>query len=134
MRSLASIVGVLALAGLLAGCTSAGVAVTDSTRPVRAGEYEPLGKTAGSSWAGYMYILNFIPIHFGEHDCAGAARDDALEKAPGSDALVDVVADRMIVVLPIPIVHVILTITDVEGQAIKTKPVERQTPGTGGGR
>lgn len=120
----------LALAAT-AGCTVSGAEVIASTRPMKAGEGEVLGKATGTSWAGYVYVLNFIPIHFGDHDCAGRARDAALEGQPGADALRDAVMDQTVVLLPIPLLHVILTITDVEGDAVKTAPARPPAGGRG---
>ena len=105
----------------LAGCVSSGVEVVPSTRPVRAGEYQSLGPASGTSVGGYFYVLSFIPIHFGELDLAGHARNEALKSVPGADALVNAVMDRTLYFIPIPLLHVLMTITDVEGEAVKVQ-------------
>jgi hypothetical protein len=104
----------------LAGCISSGVEVVPSTKPVRPGEYQVLGPAEGTSVAGYFYVLSFIPIHFGELDVAGHAKGEALRSVPGSDALVDAVMDRALYFIPIPLFHILMTITTVEGTAVKT--------------
>ncbi|MCO5170353.1 MAG: hypothetical protein M9894_28790 [Planctomycetes bacterium] len=121
-RGLAAALAIVTAGAVAAGCRTAGVAVLGSTRPMRPGGYEVKGDAKGTSWSGYFYVLHLIPIHFGPVDPAGRARDAALEDFPGADAMVDVVMDRMMVFLPIPIVHVVLTITDVEGQAVRALP------------
>lgn len=121
-RVLAAALAVAAAGALMGGCRTSGVSVIGSTRPLRPGGFEVLGDAKGTSWSGYFYVLHLIPIHFGPLDPAGRARDVALEDHAGADALVDVVMDRTMVFLPIPVVHVVLTVTDVEARAVRTLP------------
>ena len=72
----------------------------------------------GSAW-NFFAIALIVPFGGGPSDPAAVARDQALQKAGGADALIDVAMDQWIIMIPAPFLSVSLYRTAVHGTAVR---------------
>ena len=87
MKKILIVLIVAALTSMFSGCLSTPVTMVASTDPVEQGGYTVLGSEA----SGTDTQVGFLWFTFGAHgSCIRRAITDALEQAPGSDALVRV--------------------------------------------
>jgi hypothetical protein len=109
------------------GCSQS-FCIAEGTLPERPGDYQVVGPATGTSYAGYFYILDLFPVHFGPTDPAGAARDDALVQNLPANALVGAALDSRVMLIPIPLCHLVLNVTSIEGTAVKQTVAAPEKP------
>lgn len=100
------------------GCLVLPKDISASTRPLEPGSYTELGDVTGSAW-NFFAVALFVPFGAGPSDPAAVARDNALRKMGGADALVDVAMDQWIIMIPTPFVSFTLYRTAVHGNAVR---------------
>ncbi len=100
------------------GCLVLPKDISASTRPLEPGSYTELEEVTGSAW-NFFAVAIFVPFGGGPSDPAAVARDQALLKAGGADALIDVAMDQWIIMIPTPFVSFTLYRTAVHGRAVR---------------